>query len=378
MTHPIRIAFCITELDPGGAERAFVRLVCGLNRDKWLPEVYCLGPEGELATPIREAGIPVTCFGFTSRKVLRGLFRLRKELRRQKPEILQTFLFHANLLGRLAAFGTTSVKHIVCGVRVAERRSPWYLRLDRWTSSLVSRFACVSQSVANFSTDAGLNPKKMVVIPNGVDVSLFDQTEAADLSQFGIPSRAKVIITAGRLDPQKGILNLLDAFAAIAASEPEAHLIIAGEGPQRAEIESHIRTLSLENRAHLIGRRNDLPALLKASQVFVLSSLWEGMPNVVLEAAAAGTPIVATDVEGVAEVLGGTSPDGGFTYGEKAIPGDAASLRIALENALKTAVSAKNRALIAREFVRSEFSWERMVARYDDLYSSLLGVSSRG
>jgi len=377
VTHPIRIAFCITELDPGGAERAFVRLVCGLNRDKWLPEVYCLGPEGELATPIREAGVPVTCFGFTSRNVLRGLFRLRQELRRQKPEILQTFLFHANLLGRLAAVGT-SVKHVVCGVRVAEKRSPWYLRLDRWTSGFVSRYACVSHSVAKFSTDAGLNPKKMVVIPNGVEVSMFDETEAADLSQFGIPSDAKVIITAGRLDPQKGILILLDAFEAIATSDPETHLIIAGEGPQKAEVESRIRTLSLGDRVHLIGRRNDLPALLKAAQVFVLSSLWEGMPNVVLEAAAAGIPIVATDVEGVAEVLGGTSPDGGFTYGEKALPGDAASLRMAIENTLKTADSAKKRALTAREFVRIEFSWERMVARYDDLYSSLLGVSSQG
>lgn len=377
MTVPTRIAFCITELDPGGAERAFVRLVCGLDRTRWEPEVYCLAAEGELANPIRQAEIPVTCFGLTSRGFLSGLWRLRRELRRQQPLVLQTFLFHANLLGRLAAVGT-SVRHVICGIRVAERRSPWYLKLDRWTDRHVSRHVCVSQSVAKFSADAGLPAKKMVVIPNGVDVDFYDRAEPSDLSQFGIPEGASVILTAGRLDPQKGLHVLLDAFEKLVATEPRAHLLIVGEGSQRAEIENRIRVSSASSRIHLPGRRDDLPALMKAADIFVLASLWEGMPNVVLEAAASGLPIVATDVEGVAEILGGRTPEGDFNFGWRAVPGDAENLLTALKTALNSADFAMKRAAQARNFVRHEFSWDRMISRYDEFYTGLLSGSFEG
>lgn len=371
---PIPIAFCITELDPGGAERAFVRLVTGLDRNRWTPEVFALSSEGELTQPLREANIPVTSFGLNRNQFLGGIFRLRAELRRRRPLLLQTFLFHANILGRLAACGT-SVKHVVSGIRVAEQRSPWYHALDRWTERFVSRHVCVSESVKQFSASHGLSQKKLLVIPNGVDVPLFDRTPPADLSLFGLPPDSFAILAAGRLDPQKGLDLLLRAFDLFALNHPEAHLLIAGEGPQRSELESNIRSLASASRIHLLGRRNDLPALLKAADLFVLSSRWEGMPNVLLEAAAAAIPIVATDVEGVAEILGGKTGDDRFRFGGRAEPDDIKSLSHALQTASTAGITADSLAREAREFVLREYSWEQMTARYSSLYEDLLRTS---
>ena len=140
MTHaPTRIAFAITELDDGGAERAFVRLVTGLDPRRWAASVICLSSYGPLVEPLLLAGISVECLRLkqrhepASRKhrtLLRAGCEFSRLLRLQQPAILQTFLFHANITGRVAA-KVAGIPHVVAGIRVAERRSPWRLRLDR-------------------------------------------------------------------------------------------------------------------------------------------------------------------------------------------------------------------------------------------------------
>jgi len=371
VNQPIPIAFCITELDPGGAERAFVRLVTGLDRQHWIPEVYCLAGEGVLATPLREAGVPVTCLNLTGKRFPGGILQLRKQFRRQQPRLLQTFLFHANLLGRIAAV-QTSIRHVVSGIRVAERRSPWYLRLDRWTDPLVTRHVCVSRAVADFSVAAGLPQEKLQIIPNGVDAALFQRIPPADLSPWGVPPEALTLCAVGRLDPQKGFVNLIDAFSRIARDRADAHLLIIGDGPLKSVLEQAVQNSPAGSRIHLLGRREDVPALLKASRLFVLPSIWEGMPNVVLEAAAAGIPIVATDVEGVSEILGERRSDIRFERGWRAEPADVHSLAKALEDAMSDEQQACRIASVAQAAIRSEFTWDAMVSRYSRLYEDLL------
>ena len=174
---PRRICFGITELDQGGAERALVQIVTRLDRAKWLPHVICLAQRGPLAATLEFEGIGVTCLNAKPSNNplrLRSLVRqFRSALESHETELLQTFLFHANFVGRLAARGA-GVKHVLSGIRVAEKRSRWPLRLDRWTQSRVDRHVCVSQAVADFSVrHAGLDPSKVVVIPNGVDADQF-------------------------------------------------------------------------------------------------------------------------------------------------------------------------------------------------------------
>lgn len=301
---PTRIAFCITELDPGGAEWALVRLIKHLDRVEWEPRVDCLGPRAPLVAEFERLGVPVTCHNGTG---LRSSFRVYRQLvrtwREWRPQIVQTSLFHANLLGRLAA-RRAGVPVICSGLRVAERRNRWHGRLDRLTNFLVDRNVCVSRGVADWAErEVGLPVAKSVVIPNGVEIERFTHAVPADLTKLGIPPGSRVLLGIGRLDPQKGFDDLLTAFSGLATEHNTAHLLIAGEGPQRRALEAARDALGLTDRIHLPGRQDDIPGLLGASEIFVLASRWEGMPNVVLEAMAAGKPIVATTVEGIGELL---------------------------------------------------------------------------
>ena len=299
----LRIAFCVTELDPGGAERALVELATGLDRRRFSPRVYCLSGRGALVDRLEAAGIETVLLRARSRRDLGVVRRLKNELLRQRPHVLQTWLFHANLAGRLAGWWA-GVPVILSGIRVAERRSTWPLRLDRWTQSLVDAHVCVSAAVRDFSQQvAGLDRRKLRVIPNGVDARRFAEAQAWDGRTVGIPPESPVMVAAGRLDRQKGFDLLLQAIAAGGPFPRDPHWVVVGEGPERANLERQIEERGLTQSVHLLGWRPDLPEILKGATGFVLSSRWEGMPNVVLEAMAAGLPVVAFDVEGVRELV---------------------------------------------------------------------------
>ena len=301
---PVRLVFCITELDLGGAERALSQLVMGLNRDEWEPHVICLGPRGHFVDALKAAQIPVVCLNARGIQSLpRVLVRLTQELRRLKPALLQTFLFHANLLGRIAA-RLAGVPNVVSGLRVADHRSPWYGRLDRWTNFLVTTNICVSQGVADYSADVvGLARSKLRVIPNAVDMERFANATPTDLTQFGIPASSRVFIAIGRLERQKGMDLLIDAVAQWTSIPDDVHVLIVGDGMDRDPLRSQVEQHRLTDRIHFAGQRQDVPGLLKAATGLVLPSRWEGMPNVVLEAMAAGLPVIASRVEGVPELV---------------------------------------------------------------------------
>lgn len=363
---PTRIAFCITELDPGGAERALVNLVLGLDRNQWEPSVFCLGPRGILAEPLQEASIPVTCLGATNKHRVRVIVRLAKELRRLKPAILQTFLYHANIAGRIAA-KLAGVARVVSGIRVAEKRSRLPLWIDRATNRLVDHNVCVSQAVAEFSVkNAKLPMRKISVIPNGVDFGRFANASPADLSKHGVPGDARILVAIGRLDPQKAPRILLEAFDQLRSEYDRWHLAFVGDGPLRSEMQEWIRQRDLETRIHLLGWRGDVPAVMKSCRALILASRWEGMPNVLLEAMASGLPIVASRVEGVEEII--NSPE----YGILVHPESAGDLAAAIRKLMNDPTSAAQMAESAQHMVSTEFTLQSVVSRYEMIYRSLL------
>jgi glycosyltransferase involved in cell wall biosynthesis len=295
------------------------------------------------------------------------LWRLVRELRHFQPAILQTFLFHANLAGRIAA-RFAGVGAIVSGIRVAEKRSRIPLWLDRWTNRLVAKNVCVSQAVAEFSIrEVRLAPEKIVVIPNGVDVSRFSAASLADLAPFGVPSDSQVLLTVGRLDRQKGLGDLIEAAAIVASRFTRVHFLLVGEGSERPEIERHIRERGLTGRVHLAGWRPDVPELLAAGDALILSSHWEGLPNVILEAMAAGLPVVSTRVEGTSELV----IDG--ETGLLVAPQSPADLAAGIEKLIADPAAAKAMGQRGRELVAANFSWDKMVSQYCELYRSLAG-----
>jgi starch synthase (maltosyl-transferring) len=374
LTEPTRIAFCITDLDVGGAERMLVELVTRLDRHLWEPRVYCLSVPGKLVERLNETNIPVVCFGVQSVRQIGVVWKLARELRSFRPDLIQCFLFHANLIGRLAAF-LAGVRRVVCGIRVAERRSRIRLWLDKLTQAFVDHNVCVSRAVADFSTGAGkLNARKVSVIPNAVDSKMFASVEPINRLTLGIATDVPVAIFVGRLDPQKAPFILLDAFKRLFARHPNWHLLIVGHGVLLGSLQQWVAENDLGQCIHLLGWRPDVPQLLKTADCLVLPSLWEGMPNIVLEAMAAGLPVVVTQVEGTAELI--LSGETGLLVK----PGSVESVERAVETILCDPQLSKRLADNAQQLVNKRFTFEAMVAAYDQLYGDLtssLGGCSR-
>lgn len=367
MTNPVPIAFCITELDDGGAERALVQIVTRLDPQAWKPHVICLAPPGPLVAEFEQAGIPVECLGMQDLRGMLGLRKLIRSLKRIRPQLLQTFLYHANIAGRLAA-ACTRVPHVVSGIRVAETRSKLRLRIDRWTDRFVDRHVCVGQAVAEFSaTTGGLPRAKMVVIPNGVDHEAIAAVPRTDIqAEFGIPHERKVLLFVGRLDPQKDPMLLLQAFSATHTKD-QLHLLFVGDGPMDSSLAAKVNDLGIADRTTFAGRRNDVIGIMKASDCLVLPSRWEGLPNVILEAMATGLPVIATRAHGSMELL----DDG--RLGRLVEVGDAVGLARAVDACLGEHETARAKAGLAQTLLRKEFTWDQSARRYADLYEELLG-----
>lgn len=364
---PIPIAFCITELDRGGAEKVFCELVTGLDRQQWNPQVFCLGPRSYFVDVLESRGITVTCFGGKGfLTVLFVLWRLTRALKRFRPALLQTFLFHGNVIGRVAG-RLAWVPIIVSGVRVAERQARWHVWLDRWTNQLVNHNVCVSQGVADFSIlETRLPANKVSVIPNGVDFDTYAKATPADLTEFGFDPERPVVISVGRLEEQKGIRDLLQAAAIVLQNRSDCQFLIVGNGYDRAALEALAANMGLGRAVCFAGHRSDVPELLRASSLFVLASLWEGMPNALLEAMAAGLPVVATNVEGSREVI--VSERSGLLVA----PANSEELAKAMLRVLNDSVLARELVRNSQSDVINRFTNYAMVGAYERLYHELI------
>ena len=365
------IALCITDLNFGGAEHCLVELATRLDRSRFTPMVYCLSPEpapGEsmLIPALLSAGVEVESLGARKAADFLGVVaRLARKLRQRKTSILQTFLFHANFVGRIAAW-RAGVPHVLCGIRVAERNSSWHLWLDYATQRAVEQYVCVSQSVARFAADTVRLPAhKLVVIPNGIDMSRFNQVAPANLAGLGVSAR-RLITFVGRLDIQKGVSRLLSLAGDWLRRLPDCDLLLVGKGPLETELRQQSEELGISERVHFAGWRPDIPAILAASSLLVLTSAWEGMPNAVLEAMASGLPVVATQVEGVCELLGPTFQEQSVLHGKWEAFSDLV-VRILSNRGLAHRLGQENR-------TRSEqhFSIGRMVESYEALWEQIL------
>lgn len=371
MSKPNDVVLCITDLEVGGAERCLYELALRLDRARFRPTVVCVQPppppeKDALFQGLLAAGVEVHFLGVRRfRHATKALHQLSALLTAKTPLVFQSFLYHANLLGRLAA-RRAGVPAVFSGIRVAERRSKWRLRFDRWSDRMVDRHICVSRSVADFSRDSGGLPEsKLVVIPNGVDTARFEAAAATDLRELGIHA-PRVATFVGRLDRQKGLDWLLETAPRWMLAQPDVDLLFVGDGPQEPELRRLVARLQLDDRVHFLGRRNDVPSILKASDLFVLPSRWEGMPNVLLEAMASRLPIVSTRVEGVAELLGPGTDAQTVTFGDS----DALCERI--EHLLGDESAAAEIAAANYDRVVEGFTLDAMVRRYEAVWDKTL------
>lgn len=368
-SRPLRVALCITGLEYGGAEKCLAELASRLDRTRFEPVVYSLLPrpaEGRpsVAPRLEQAGVETHFVGVRRAwQFPLAVRRLAKSLRQQQPDVVQTFLFHANIVGRLAA-RRADVPHVLSGIRVAERRGRWRLRLDAATAGNVERHVCVSQAVADHArTVGGLPADRLVVISNGIEVAPYATARPIALADLGMPAGRRLVTYVGRLDSQKRVDWLLKLSGRWLPEAPEHDLLIVGNGPQKIDMLKRLaERCGIEDRVHFVGWRGDVPAILAASDLLVLPSAWEGMPNAILEAMAAGLPVVATAAEGVRELLGRAADAQAVAIDDADGFAAAISLIISNDN-LARDLGAQN-----RRRAESDFSLAGMVRRYEEMF----------
>lgn len=374
----MRIDLIITELNTGGAERCLTELALGLHARGHRVRVISLGPpplkpRDGLLKRLHEAKIPFESLESGSIWLAPfALNRLSRMIRRDPPDVVQTFLFHANVLGTIAA-KIAKVEICIGGVRVADP-TPWRLRIERWAVAKMQAIVCVSQAVAEFVQQNRLctaTKRPPVVIPNGIDIARWETTYPIDWRRHDIPSDAKVILFVGRLDPQKGLERLFAAAEQVLQADPNAWLVMIGDGPLGDQCKTELEKLPGQ-RARRIGWQAEIAPYLHACQLLVLTSHYEGMPNVVLEAMACGKPVVCNEVEGAAELLAANLQLQCVPQGD--VSGTAKAIATFLEAPeLASQIGAEN-----RNHVATHFSLTEMVQKYEQLYLEQLSQSPAG
>ncbi len=357
---PGHVMFCITELDPGGAERALVRVARGLHKAGWRVQVVSLRDAGALARQLEADGITVTALGCGGFADLRAVFRLRRLLIQQRPQLLVCFLHQANIVGRLAGW-LAGVRSVVAGVRVADRRRS-VIWTDRLTRCLTSEYVAVSRHVADVHARLCRVPEhRMHVIYNGVDVSeCRPETDVAEDDRFRI-------LFVGRLTAQKRPQDLVSAVSALPRPlKDRVVLDLVGDGELKSELHEQIQTLNGNVEMQLHGYQSNVDQWMSAADLLVLPSAWEGLPNVVLEAMAHGLPVVATDVDGVSEIVedgttGWLVPAGHVRAMSETIE------RVAADDELRHEVA--RRAFAA---VQQRFCWDAAIQAWKELLTPLL------
>ena len=302
---PLRLALAIATLERGGTEKRLTELLARVDRERFAPRVVALTRGGGFQGTLEALGIPVTVLGKAGRWDLRVLPRLTRWLRRERIQILHSFMFTANFWGRLAARSAGTPVRVISGVGL----DPWhrgrYAWADRRLAGGTDRFLAVSEAVREALIQRwGAPPERVTVIPNGKDPGDYPAVErAAARRAVALPESAWVIGALGRLSPEKGLDTLIAALPAIREQVAEARLLLVGEGPERDALERQARDLQVADRVTFAGFRDDVATVLQALDCLAVPSRNEGCPNAVLEAMAVGVPVIASDIPGMQEVI---------------------------------------------------------------------------
>jgi len=369
-----KVLFCIWALEAGGAERFLVELVRRAPRERLDVKVVCLSRKGAWAGEVESAGVEVICLDKKTGLDLTIVRRLRALFRSERPDLVNTHLWTADLWARLGAV-LSGVPHIVVTEQNVDVWKTWYHRLiDRLLFRRTDKVICVSDQVLDFYRDVLRVPAaKLEVIPNAIDVEGPPPPPGARplREEIGAGAGDFVFLCAARLHPQKAHAVLLDAARSVADRGGRRFKIaLAGEGSLRAELEARVRVLGLEQVVHFLGFRNDVRALLPQADAFVLPSHYEGLPLAVLEAMAAGVPVVVTRVGGNPGIV----EDG--RNGLMVPAGDVPALADAMARVAGDARLARALGEEARRRVAERHDIEKVAARTYRLFDDLLSARS--
>jgi len=373
----IRVAHCISTMRIGGTELNAARTIERLDRARFDPIVLTFENTGPLIARYRAANVPVIAFSMPNLygpRAIAQAMRLAIFLRRARVDIVHAHDIYANMF--------VAVPSRIARVRALVLSRRWWQTFPQTKHRLANRVAyrlahrvlANSPSVArSLTTSDGVAAHRITVVPNFVDDAAFEAPPSrrnALLEELGIPFDARVIGVVARLDPIKEHETLLRAAAILTTRWPKVHVVIVGDGENRNALEQLCKELGIQDRVHFAGYRPNLPNLNHAFEVAVLCSRSEGFPNTIVEAMAAGRPVVASDVGGNADaVLDGET---GFL----APAGDAPAFARALDVLFGDRALADRMGEAARRRARAEFHATSALPRLEALYDSLIGVGA--
>ncbi|MGE2834252.1 glycosyltransferase [Mycobacterium sp. SMC-4] len=357
--HPTRMTFVVPLMKAGGAERHLTTLLPRLDPARFAPTVVCIGGEGDMFADLREAGIPATALNLRKGQPVRAVRELAAMFRREQTDVVVMSGYNAETLGRVAA-RIAGVGHTVLWVHNASEITPRSVihrlvdqGLSRWTTAY---FGVANAQLRFLIHERGYAADRIRIIHNGVDPTLFDgPTDPEVRAEFGIGQGAPLVGILGSLRPEKDHATFLRAARLVLDRIPEAEFLVVGDGRCRHELELLCDTLAITPRVHFAGARSDVGRILRAVDVFALTSTTECLPMALLEAMACARPAVCTAVGGVTEVV-----QEGIT-GHLVPPKDPVQLADRLIRILADPLTARRMGRAGRRHVESAFTLDRSV-----------------
>jgi glycosyltransferase involved in cell wall biosynthesis len=365
------VVHLIDELPPDGAERLLVDILRYQN-PHFRYAVGCVVRGGILEGELRELGVEVVVFGRRGRFDPTLLFRLASWFRRNRAAVVHTHLFTADTYGRIAA-RLAGVPAVFCTVHNIV--NPWksivHKTIDWTLARLSTRVIGCSDEVAQTLVQRDhLPPKRIAAIRNGIDLRRFESISGTGVrEEFGVTADQVLIGIVGRLHPQKAHQDLFAALARLdGATLDKLVCLVIGDGDLRQTLEAEVRRLNLTGRVVFTGLRRDVPRLMNALDLFVMSSHWEGLPIAMLEAMACAVPPLSTAVGGVPDVI----EDG--VNGVLVKAGDVPALTVQIQRLVADADLRSRLGAKAKEDVLRRYDVVRTAEAYDALYCAALGL----
>jgi glycosyltransferase involved in cell wall biosynthesis len=382
----------ILNLDVGGAQEVVRTLVKHLASEECIP-IVCTFKDGPLRQEIETLGVKVEFLPPRRHSVwafpwfIADMFRIWRILARlvktHNIDVVQTHLLSTLDFLALQLLFTTRAQVVLWTFHSANLDLPWsglspwparvkskvHRYLYKLASHVGGRFIAVSDQVEEaIARSIGPGTDKIHVICNGVDLGRFDGAADRELvrRELGLESGARLVAMLGTLKEGKGHRYMIDALAAVSSQHPQAHVIFIGDGNLRGELEAQAAMQCVSSQVHFLGMRRDIPRLLASSDLFVLPSLWEGLSMALLEAMAAGLPVVASRVSGTVQVV--TEGKTGYLVS----PGNVTELAAAVARLLAEPEHARTLGEAARQRVRELFSAEKQACEHLQLYRRLV------
>jgi len=369
----IKILYLIDSLNIGGAQKHLISLISHLDKKKY--DIHlCAFKSGPLTKEVKKLNIPFKILDQVRKPKIFGLnnfFSLLKFMKHKKFDIIDTLLFAST------TWGIFTAKLSNISYRIAERRNLNHILKNKKRRLLFLRFVnlftdkiiVVSEAVKNcVIKQEKLDPMKTKCIYNGVNLKEFDIkiNQSKEKAKLGIKNNDKIIGVVARLVKEKDYFTLIKAFKQVNDKIKNSKLIIVGDGPLKENLEKYVKKQNLENNIKFLGKRTDIPKLIKIFEIFILSSLTEGFPNVVLEAMAASKQVVATNVGGIPEVV---------INGKTGIlvpPTNPEALANTIIKLIKNPKLREKMGKAGRKRVEKYFTIKKMVKEYEKVYDRLV------